>query len=296
MWKLIGFLVIVNAIIVTGWWVTGDHQYKGWASSICIVSIFFGIFLMLQERVVEVSVNKVGSIKAVVEQATADAKTIADIKRSIEAQRSTVDLVAKEAADAKKLVDDVALKNAKAEEKLATLDKAITNGDKAVKQLQDYSVLTSTTMAAQGDDRRAYDQLWAWSKDESCPFKNQAGRAVMGIMEQNDNLRLIPGIKWTEGVDPKTLSLVRLVEEYFKCADPKLRMGLISYIWDNRSDIPKKERVEFLVEVMRKDPSIRVINFTGGYLAVATGDGFKPLAIEEHLKWWDANKGKFPAN
>ena len=108
--KNVGFLIILNALIVTAWWVCTDHQYKTWAITIGLLTMFAGIFLMVQERAIEVTIERVGTIKAAAQQATEDAEEINELKKRIQSQSATIDLIAESSAKAQKLIE-----NAKAE-------------------------------------------------------------------------------------------------------------------------------------------------------------------------------------
>jgi hypothetical protein len=249
--QLLGVLLIINGIVVTAWWVaTGKGSATG-ALAVCGLAVFAGIALVLSDRLVEVSVKGVGTIKAAADQAISDAKEIATLRQRIEAQGATVDLVAKEAADAKALVDEVARKNQQAEQKLSSLDQAIREGNEAVAELEAYTQFNSTILAAQNDDRKAYDQLWEWANTTDHTFQKAAGKAVQTIMDQHDPAMVRSGftIPWKEGVDPQKLAVAE-IEQTFKQAPPHIRVGLLEFLWEKRTDIPKKDRLAFLVEVL----------------------------------------------
>jgi hypothetical protein len=74
--KLLGVLLIANAILVTGWWVTKDSPHKGWAFTICLVAVFVGIVFLVKDRAIEITVRGVGTIKAASEQAAIDAQAV----------------------------------------------------------------------------------------------------------------------------------------------------------------------------------------------------------------------------
>jgi len=112
--KLLGLLIILNSLALTGYWVTGDHPYKGWAFSICLVAVFAGAFFVLQERVTELTIKGVGKLKAAAKQASADANKISELKSRVEAQSATVDLIAKEAASTVDRLQNIACTTAKA--------------------------------------------------------------------------------------------------------------------------------------------------------------------------------------
>jgi hypothetical protein len=80
---------------------------------------------VLHERVTELTVKWVGTIKAAATQAVIDAGEIAEIRKRMEDQRATIDLVAKEATGAKRLSEDLSQKNQRAEQKLTELDQAL---------------------------------------------------------------------------------------------------------------------------------------------------------------------------
>ncbi len=147
MLEIVGVLLAISALIITAWWVTGEHSHKGWAFTICLFAVFVGAFLILHERVTEFTVKGVGTIKSAAEKAIADADTISNLKERVEAQSATVDLVAKEASKAKKISEEVAEKNRIAGEKLATLDEAI---DQIKKLALALSNPTASSLAIRG--------------------------------------------------------------------------------------------------------------------------------------------------
>ena len=121
MLQAIGILVIVNSLLATGFWIkSGTTDLKS-VIALCMIGIFTGLVLAMNESISEVSIGSVGKIKAAAKQATVDAEAVADIRKQIEAQRSTVDLVARDAAEAKKIVEEASFKNKQAEDKLNTL-------------------------------------------------------------------------------------------------------------------------------------------------------------------------------
>ena len=158
------------------------------------------------DRITEVSLPGLGTIKTAAIKATADADVITELKKSSE---DKLEAVVKEAADAKQLVDALSEKNSKAEEKLSQLNKSINEGNLAVKELQLSTQFNTTILAAQNDNRPAYDQLLAWAKDSSIPFQNASAQAVQTIMDQHHPAGHRTGfsVPWNEGVEPQKLSL-----------------------------------------------------------------------------------------
>jgi len=289
--KLIGILIILNSIVASAWWITTHGTYKGSVLTLCSLAVFAGLALILYDRITELSVNGVGTIKTAVEQASSDANVVSELKTRVEGQSATVDLVAKEAAEAKQLVTDLSLKNSKAEEKLSQLDKAINDGNLAVKELQIYILFNRVVLAAKNDSRQAYDQLWAWSADSSYLLQKDATQTIQTIVDQHDPKMTISNtsISLNDGKNLSTLSLSDLRTAMLS-APPNIRRCVVEFVWKKRTDKSKKDRLEFLVEVIRSDESLLVVEYAGRYFEEGTGDKFKPLAIEQHLEWWKENK------
>jgi hypothetical protein len=106
---------------VSAWWLA---QGKSWGlgfTTISILACLVGLALVFNERAIELSFGKFGKLKAAAQQAQTDAKEISEIRKRVEAQAATMDLVAKESADAKVLLGDLAHQNKLAEEKIETI-------------------------------------------------------------------------------------------------------------------------------------------------------------------------------
>ena len=64
-----------------------------------------------------------------------------------------------------------------------------------------------------------------------------------------------------------------------------LKPALIEYI-NNRSDIPKLEKLDFFIEVMKTDASLKAVEYAGRYFTMGTNLKIKPLAIDYLPNWW----------
>jgi len=65
---------------------------------------------------------------------------------------------------------------------------------------------------------------------------------------------------------------------------------LLEYIWKTRTDIPKRERMQFIVDVFRNDSSLRAVEYARRYFGGESKTMLKPLAIKQYLDWWEKNK------
>lgn len=289
MLQLVGLFVILIALSATAWWVSRKKGANGPVITVCCLAIFAGIFLIINERAVEITIKNVGTIKAATKQALVDAQQITEIRKRIEAQGATVDLVAKEAADAKRLTEELSRKNELAEKKLKELDSAVKNGSSAVEELQAYTEFNSVVLAAQSDNRPAFDQIDKWGKDKSRPFSAAAEQAWVAVMDSHESPFMSTGFKvpWNEGVDPSKFSLSDLKANFLAAPQP-VRLAILEYIW-HRQDFLKKEKMTFLVEVMTNDTSLQIVEYAARYFKEESKDNFKNLYINGHLKWWEDN-------
>ena len=290
--KTAGFLIIINALILTALWISGDHQHKGWVVSACLLALFAGSAMMLHDRAIEISLKGVGTIKAAAEQATTDANEIADIKNKVEAQSATVNLVAKSAEEAKKLVGELDLKNEVMDERLSKLGKTTEKAADALKEVERVTGFATILLAAQNDSWKAYDQLVKWSNDKDFPLREMATNALVKIRSSHaafswGYLHII----WPDGVDPSKRPLA-----YFRKAlsenDSILHAHLVHVVWD-RSDIPKIERMQFLIDVLETSNSLNAKNHAGKLFVEAAGDEnlkWIPFDTDALLTWWKAHK------
>jgi len=278
-------LLILTSLVVTAWWIGSGRARAGSAVALCalgIVAVCAGMFVMLQERLVAVTVQHVGTLNAAGQQATRTAQEVASLKDRIDAQSATVTRVASE----------VTRQHEEATAKLAALDHALQQGERAIAELQAYTRFNAQVLAAQNDDRHAYEQLWHWSEDERFPFRQAAAHTVQTIMDQHNPMLISTGfpVPWKADVDPHRLSVDQL-QAYMAQASPAFRIGVLEFVWDKRTDLPRKVRLQFLADVLRHDQSLEVVEYAGRYFAQGTGDKLQPLAIAQHLQWWHEYQG-----
>lgn len=133
MLQLLGIIIIANSFIISAWWLFNGKPWGIGLGTLLILALVVGLAFIFNERAIEISFGKVATLKAAAAQAQSDAKEIAKIKERVEAQAATMDLVAKESAEAKKLLADLSEQNKIAEEKL----KALTEKTAQIHQLPD---------------------------------------------------------------------------------------------------------------------------------------------------------------
>lgn len=279
MMKVVGVALILGSVGFAFRWVTTHGTYVVAVIGVTSVAVLAGTAILIQDRITELTIKGVGTIKAASAQAESDAKTITDIKEKMEHQSATVNLVASEAARAKELSQQAA---ATTEEAKATLEE--------LKSITDFMALI---VAAQTDDRTAFDKLEEIANDSGNKFSSKAIQAWGKILEEHAQPMYSSGfsVPWKEGLDPAKLSFNDLKRE-FESASPAFKRGLLEYIW-KREDISKFDRLEFMMEVMKKNPSLAVVEYAGRYFTEGTGQKIKPLAVRHLSEWWDKHRGEF---
>lgn len=288
--NVLGLVLILASIGVTAWWVMQERPHKKWASSLCLLSVFVGFLLMVYQRAIEVTFGGIGTIKAAAEKASLDAQAIAEIRKRIEAQSATVDLVAGAATRAEALTRELSEKSATAEAKLEDVNKAVSAARAKVTELEQIAEFTRTALAAQNDERKAFDRLETWANDTRFALRAEALGARVSVLDAHAQPFYSSGfsIPWKAGLNPSTFSLNDLRREY-KGAPVFIRPALIEYIW-NRQDIPKRDRAAFLVDVIRGDDSLKAVEYAGRYLNDALQTKLKPVAAKPLLEAWEKSK------
>lgn len=287
--KFAGFLLIVNALAVTGWQVASSSGSK-WVISVCALAVFAGLALCFQDRITELSIKGVGSLKAATAQAETKLAEIEHIRTRVEAQSATIDLVAKEAKEAKQLTEDIKKKSEDVEEKVKKVDSAVEKVTSQTKELSFLLEFTNTVVAAQNDDRKAFDRLKVWSEDDGFRYSKEAAQAWQKVIDDHSKPWTVGGFSspWKEGFDPSKLDILGLAAQYAG-APPQIRPALLEYIW-GRSDIPKRIRMDFMMDVMRTDPSLTAIEFAGRHFTSGADLKIKPVAVDYLNEWWQKNR------
>jgi hypothetical protein len=287
--KLAGFLLIVNALAVTGWHVATSSGNK-WLVAVCGLAVFAGLALSFQDRITELSIKGVGSLKAATAQAATRLEEIEQIRTRVEAQSATIDLVARDAKEARQLTEDIKRKSEDVENKVKQIDSALEKASSQTNELSSLLDFTNTVVAAQNDDRRAFDRLKSWSESGEYQYSKEAAQAYQKVMDDHSKPWTIGGFKvpWKEGFDPSKLSIDSLAAQY-AAAPPQLRPALLEYVW-GRSDISKKSRMGFMMDVMRTDSSLAAVEFAGRYFTSGADLKIKPLAVDYLYEWWQKNR------
>ncbi len=177
------------------------------------------------------------------------------------------------------------------EDKYKTTIKLAENNLRKQEKITEYLIAFSD---AQNGDRKAYDRLATWGEDKTFFLSSQATAAHAKIRSMHSfPLFQEQSLIWKEGIDPAGFTFVELKNFYntIQISDAKTKTTLITYIW-KREDIPKKDRMEFLINIIKNDSNLEAVEFAGRYFNQAANLKYDPLAVDEFVKWWEANKNK----
>ena len=290
--QIVGMLLIFSALCLSTWWVCTDHPHKKWAIFSGLIAIFVGMYFTVQDRAIEITIEKVGTIKAAAEQATVDAQAVADLRKRIEAQSATVDLVAQSATNAHNLIDDLSQKNREAETKIGELEIAGSAIQETIAELQETAEFMSLVAAAQNDDRTAFDKLIEWAKKKESAYWQHAADAIIRIRTEFGGpiIRGHMNVPWPKGTDPTQLSPTRLRQEYSR-AIRIYKADLVETVWKSNV-IDKKDKMAFYINVLRNDDSLGATFLAGKYFVQAASDAdlkWRPFSTKPLLDWWAAN-------
>jgi hypothetical protein len=167
-----------------------------------------------------------------------------------------------------------------------------------VKRISDFNLLVSR---ATNDDREAFDNLVVLSKDGTFTLADLAGKSYHSILMQEDGKLFIPrsDLHFKDGVDPENITIDELIHSYWN-TDSKFftnpvmtRVNLLGYIW-KRDNYSKLKKMEFMLQVLSNDTSIRCVYYAEQYFNEEAHLNFDALTdLDKYKEWWSANKNKY---
>ena len=196
------------------------------------------------------------------------------------------------------LIDALTIQIEDANDRLTALEDrakaSIKFAEDNLKKQEEVTNYLLTVAAAQNYDRTAYDKLGTWSADKSFFLCDQASAAHTRIMSMHNNPMFQErSISWKAGTDPSKFTLSYLKKQYegLQVSNSNMKPAMITYIW-KREDIPKRDRMEFLIDVLKNDENLKAVEYAGRYFKQGGGLNRNPLAVDEFVSWWEANKDK----
>ncbi|NQU06571.1 MAG: hypothetical protein HQ568_10795 [Calditrichaeota bacterium] len=294
------------------------YVWKKEKGFIPLTGFFFALIVIFifQNKLTELGFGPIFSAK--LKQVNSDIEEINNIKNDLIEQSSLIDSLANIACNAAAAADsinrrvtelDVFLndtytkteqlsnviqeKSANTESEIYRVDSLLLTAKNSLDQIRTLNEFTSTVVAAENGNRKAFDKVCEWCDDKSYPFVQQAVNVWHKIKDEYGNFVYQPlyPITWKEGIIPSELTFERLVYNY-RITNPLKKPGIIKFVWE-RDDFSIKTKMNFLVLVIKEDESLNVLQFAGSYFNREAGLKFSPILWREQLKWWEENKDKY---
>jgi hypothetical protein len=259
------FAVIFGSIFLLIFWIATDRPNKGIMFFACLIAVIISLAYSWRDSITELTIKNIGTIKRAAKQATDDANEISKIKNRMEEIQ-------------KQLTDK--------------LDEVNVN----LSKLELLTSYLSTINEAQSDSREAFDRLVSWSNDTTFAFATEAKQAYLSVLNQEDGKIFIKRstLEWSDEIDPEKITIDQLIKEYWNMQNVFIKINILGYIW-KRDNYSKRKKMEFLLQVMIKDRSIKcVLNASHYFNEDAKLNNFSPLInLVKYQEWYDKNINKY---
>ncbi len=169
----------------------------------------------------------------------------------------------------------------------------LTEARKTVDNVKQQSDFVLTVLAAQSDDRNAFDKLRKWSNDNSFSLRQQAKAAELNILKSHSSFMSDAHMtmSWVEGFDTTTMTISDIRSNWNNLPSMYAR-AYAEFVWKHKN-ITKEEKLQFLHDVLGNSRgSMQTADWAAKTLAKDAKVKYNPpfdfSAIE---KWWAA-RGK----
>jgi hypothetical protein len=298
MFSLVGIALILVAVGLLIFWLATGRRSKPLVKFACVFLATIGFLLVVKDKLVEVTLKDVLTIKTSASEATADAKSIASIKANVENQRATIDLVATEAERTKILSEDASNKLASAELKLAALDVGIKKGNESLKQMDAAIAFSLIIAKAQNDNAAAFGDLIQISASTNSPFASAATGLVNTILHEVETEVILEsesvGIHWElYNINPDKATLPELISFYSAHPDSVLiRFNVVQQIF-NSERFSERDRFDFVSKVIQTDNSLKMVQLCCNLMTPKSKLRFNLLRASAYVSWWGENRDSF---
>jgi len=261
---------ILGPFILFILWVATDRRNKGYMLTGCVLVALFVLAYLWRDSITELTVSHIGTIKRAATQATNDANAIAEVRKRVN-------------------------------EIYEELNDKVKNANKNVTNLEKLTHFVTTVVLSQVDDRDAFDNLVALSKDTSFELKELAKKTYESVLMQEDGKLFMPRSdpNFKAGVDPNKIPIDEVIQQYWKTdathfAYPiATRVNVLGYIW-KRENISKAKKMDFMLQVLSNDKSIKCVYNAQYYFNEEAHLDFNALIdLDKYKEWWSTNKDKY---
>lgn len=312
--QIIGLIIIITPISITIWSFIRSKPYAKPMLLVSVISVFIGLPLIIINRITEITVGRVGTIKTATKQVTSDAKEVSKLKERIVSQGATIDLVAQNSIDAKNLsteakslYEEISNKNILADKELKnisnkilplelkakSLSTLIRKMRKELLPLQEILKIQQMTTAAKAGSRKDYEELNKIStKDPRIQTYVKASlNDIFFYFDAEKNIKGRTLLETTTG-KPIIYSVDEVIDIYYN-ADPVLNLPEAAI--NTLAILQRDTAVHDICDSIYKEQNLRVIARMIRALCILTDEYFETLDINKVKIWWenDTNKEKY---
>ena len=158
-------------------------------------------------------------------------------------------------------------------------------------ELDEQSAFTMAVVAAQNDDRSAFEKLKKWASDPKNRMQGEARNIVQAITTSYydpQNSKNYSYVNWPETIKPESLNIQEIEQIWKTGISSELAKGFIDNVWGN-TNITKVQKLSFLYSVIEKDSrnSLLAANRAAYLLAGELKANYNPTFIYSDIesKW-----------
>ncbi|MEI6085186.1 MAG: hypothetical protein WCS70_12905 [Verrucomicrobiota bacterium] len=319
MFLTIGVVLILAGVAIAIYWLLTGKRNKPLFRFVCLLTVVTGFLLIVKDRIIEVTLKDVFSVKTVVDQAKADAGEISSIKKRVQDQSATIDLVANEALTAKHLAEEVAKEITSASVQLGDLSNTLTKANVILSNVTIRAEFADLMVKIENDDRHAFEAIGRIGSIEGHPYRDVAESAYLRAIkravairdEPDDHLtarELLELENWDDeqekrakekkildvfGSLPSTISDSQFFKVKIQTAIDD-RPRLFKVLWNRCSAIPEYYKLNTLMVEMERTPSTKVLATVCALVEQKAKIGASFLEPEKYVDWWEHARSTYP--
>lgn len=185
------------------------------------------------------------------------------------------------------------------------IDRKVTEAQEILKRIEELRAdveLTSAVASARNGDRLAFDRLKDLSKVATTPRSTRAATEVQNLIaSQQAILPTLDGSGFNiRNPDCRMISIDEVKRRFAKC-DQNDRFFWIQILGDYNEDTTwrqtTKMKLEFLIKVMKEDPSLQNVYLAQNCFRRIVKDPaldlVPPYLIEDFVVWWAKNQDRY---
>ena len=183
------------------------------------------------------------------------------------------------------------------------LNNLLVNSKRKLDSLQIISDFVMTVASAQSGNRKDWEKLKIIAQDSKSTFSKMAGDVFLRIKDDYSNQftanTFVDTLSINKNVDQTKISIENSYKDYEELNNNAqaaenyyLRLQFVRYVWE-RKDYKIKDKLEFLIKVLKNDNHLYVVQYAGKLFSQYTKLQIKYLAVDYFVDWWNKNKTKY---